>query len=277
MINSFFSFAVFAVLFSGSVVAQSKKDQIQMLQARIDSLASNLDFTRDQLDKTAGELVVCSALSYENDARFKEELHSKSEAFQILKDENEKIKFELVLLKDSLIKSGDRAENLSSQLIKITNEKHLLKAELDENSEVLKVDSINSEFKVTYKILNKPAKVEMNDLHDWLSQFTLICENEISFFDSHIAKFYGGEDPLDVHGNVSISTAVYKEGIIYIRRVEYEGVNYELFVPLFDKPDFKRIIDRLCRTMGMCNPPEEMDIRCEETDYGIKVYWGGGC
>ena len=130
---------------------------------------------------------------------------------------------------------------------------------------------------ITYSILNKPSSSEMEDIEDWLVQFTLVSDNEISFYDAEIARLYGGDEPLDVHGQVSISTLVYKEGIVYISRGEYEGVTYELFVPLLGLSDLRRIADRLFRNMGMCVTPEEMNIRYEETEYGIKVYWGGGC
>lgn len=138
-----------------------------------------------------------------------------------------------------------------------------------------KSDKVQNE--ITYSLLNKPSRAEMETIEDWLSQFTLVSDNEISFFDAEIARSYGGDEPLDVHGQVSISTQVYKEGIVYVSRGEYEGVTYELFVPLLELSDVRKIADRLFRNMGMCVSPEEMNIRYEETDYGIKVYWGGGC
>ena len=137
--------------------------------------------------------------------------------------------------------------------------------------------SENMQNEITYSLLNKPSSAEMLTIEDWLAQFTLLSDNEISFFDAKIARFYGGDKPLDVHGQVSISTEVYKEGIVYVSRGEYEGVTYELFVPLLELSDVRKIADRLFRNMGMCVSPEEMNIRYEETDYGIKVYWGGGC
>jgi hypothetical protein len=137
--------------------------------------------------------------------------------------------------------------------------------------------SNNAKTEITYSMLNKPSRAEMENIEDWLVQFTLVSDNEISFYDAEIARLYGGDEPLDVHGQVSISTLVYKEGIVYISRGEHEGVTYELFVPLLGLSDLRRIADRLFRNMGMCVTPEEMNIRYEETEYGIKVYWGGGC
>ena len=29
--------------------------------------------------------------------------------------------------------------------------------------------------------------------------------------------------------------------------------------------------------MGGCVQPEEMEIKYEETEFGIKITWGGGC
>jgi len=100
----------------------------------------------------------------------------------------------------------------------------------------------------------------------------------VTFIDEKTAKFYGGDEALlEVHGKVTLQNSVYKEGIIFSHRAEFEGSLYQLFIPLLKLSDVKRNIERLCKNMGGCLQPEEMEIKYEETDFGIKITWGGGC
>jgi hypothetical protein len=136
---------------------------------------------------------------------------------------------------------------------------------------------VQSKFEINYSILNKTATSEMSDIHDWLVQFTLVCDNEVHYYDAETAKLYGEADPRDVHGRMSVSTKTYKEGIVLVRNGEFEGASYELFIPLLTMADAKKNVDRLCKNMGGCIRPEEMEIYYEQAKNGIKVYWGGGC
>jgi hypothetical protein len=130
---------------------------------------------------------------------------------------------------------------------------------------------------ITYSALNKPSHPNMQNIEDWLIQFTLVCDNEVYYYDAEVARLYGESDPRDVHGRMSVSTKIYKEGIVLVRNGEYEGASYELFIPLLKMADVKKIADRLCKNMGGCIRPEEMEIQYEQSMNGVNVYWGGGC
>ena len=90
--------------------------------------------------------------------------------------------------------------------------------------------------------------------------------------------FYGGdESSIEQMGKVMLNTSIYKEGIIYTVRLEHEGASYQLYIPILETQDAQKMIDRLCRNMGGCIKPNEMEITYEKTDFGVKVTWGGGC
>jgi hypothetical protein len=133
-------------------------------------------------------------------------------------------------------------------------------------------------FEITYATLNKPAKASMENIHDWLDQFTLLHEGKTDFYDEKTALFYGGgEIQFPSHGNVHIEHAIYKEGIIFSKRYEHEGALYQLFIPMLSEKDIKKNIERLCKNIGGCVPKEEMIIEYEQTEFGIRISWGGGC
>ncbi len=102
MINSFFSFAVFAVLFSGSVVAQSKKDQIQMLQARIDSLNILMENERKFFNINFEESLL-------EKRRLENQIDEKNRIILELKNENETkmnlIKHLNISIEDEIVKN----------------------------------------------------------------------------------------------------------------------------------------------------------------------------
>jgi uncharacterized protein YjhX (UPF0386 family) len=133
-------------------------------------------------------------------------------------------------------------------------------------------------FEITYATLNKPAKDSMENIHDWLEQFTLLEEGKTTFYDEKTALFYGGgEIQFSSHGIVNIEHAIYKEGIIFSKRYEHEGALYQLFIPMLSEKDIKKNIERLCKNMGGCVPVEEMVIEYEQTEFGVRISWGGGC
>lgn len=178
---------------------------------------------------------------------------------------------ELISNKESVIKNI-KLENQNA--VRILNDTiNVLKEAIAK-----KLNSYDEEFELRYADLNKPVKPNMEDINDWLKQFNLLSQNTITYLDHEIAKFYGGDDPiLDMHGKITIQNSIYKEGIIFSQKLEYEGVIYQLFIPLLNLSDAKKNIDKLCRNMGGCIQPEEMKIEYKETEFGIKVTWGGGC
>ncbi len=111
-----------------------------------------------------------------------------------------------------------------------------------------------------------------------MEQFTLLEEGKTTFYDEKTALFYGGgEIQFSSHGIVNIEHAIYKEGIIFSKRYEHEGALYQLFIPMLSEKDIKKNIERLCKNMGGCVPVEEMVIEYEQTEFGIRISWGGGC
>jgi hypothetical protein len=133
-------------------------------------------------------------------------------------------------------------------------------------------------FEITNATLNKPAKDSMENIHDWLEQFTLLEEVKTNFYDEKTALFYGGgEIQFSSHGIVNIEHAIYKEGIIFSKRYEHEGALYQLFIPMLSEKDIKKNIERLFKNMGGCVPVDEMVIEYEQTEFGIRISWGCGC
>lgn len=117
------------------------------------------------------------------------------------------------------------------------------------------------------ELLNS-SNVKMNDIHDWLKQFEELRSNSMD----------NNED-----GTKSLEEAqklyktVYKNGVSIEENIMYEGAHYELFIPMLNAKEAKKIVDRLCRNMGGCLAPDEVNVKYEETKDGVKVEWGGGC
>ena len=128
--------------------------------------------------------------------------------------------------------------------------------------------SLNAQNALKYSTFNKLATTSMAEVDDWLKQFTLNCENTYRIIINPNDEIYGWRE---------IQHSYYKEGIVYTQTREHEGASYELYVPLLSIAHVKKNIDRLCRNMGGCIPPEEMEISYEIHEFGVMVSWGGGC
>jgi chromosome segregation ATPase len=255
--KTFLFLFLFTIILTSLGYSQSKKEQIQTLNISLDSVKYVLDQERDKTIKNeADKEALISNLNLQ------------------IKDLNEKIK-----------SYSANNSNLNKEIANKNNQIKLLQIEIADKNDSLMLlndkllsEDIVTEIELTYSTLNKPATQNMHEIGDWLSQFTLICENSSTYFDKETAKFYSGEqEPLEIHGKVTISNSIYKEGIIYTIRGEYEGASYQLIIPVLTLADVKRNIEKLCKNMGACIQPEEMEIKYEKTDFGIKVYWGGGC
>jgi hypothetical protein len=238
-----------------TVTAQSKKDQIEALTQQRDSISSVLHIELSSaIKKTA---------TYDS----------------IISVNSKKVQ----QLNDSIIRLNSNLSILDNQLINVNKELTVLKRENGAKSDSLKLfmkenSPTDDVFELNYSCLNKPATTSMNDIYDWLSLFTLVSKNTTTFIDEKAARLYGGDEPLlEVHGKVTFSNSIYKEGIIINERTEYEGQQYQLFIPLLNSSDVRKHIDKLCKNMGGCVSPEDMNINYEETEFGIKVTWGGGC
>jgi hypothetical protein len=238
-------------------LSQSKKEQIYILNQRLDSLNQVLNFERNITIKNIGlKDSTISIINIQNDN---------------LNDSINRLNSNLSSLNYDLMQEKSLIESLRNEFSTITDSLKLL---LVHNN----IENTTKEFEFTYSALNKPATAAMQEIEDWLSQFTLNCSNSILYYDKETAEFYGGDTPnLADFGKVTVVNSVYNEGIMFSQRFEYEGAIYQLFIPLINLTDVKKNIDRLCRNMGGCISPEEMEINYEVTEFGIKITWGGGC
>ena len=108
----------------------------------------------------------------------------------------------------------------------------------------------------------------MNVIGDWLSQFEELRSNSINNNED------GSKSPEE---SETITTTLYKNGIQFKETTIYEGQAFELFVPLLSAKEAKKLLNRLCKNMGGCLGPDEVDVKYTETNDGVKVVWGGGC
>jgi hypothetical protein len=116
-------------------------------------------------------------------------------------------------------------------------------------------------------LLNSTNK-KMNDIWDWLKQFEELRSNSID----------NNEDGSKSMEEQAVNTStLYKNGIQLKDTRIYEGQSFELFIPLLTVNQAKKLVDRLCRNMGGCLGPDEVDVKYKETKDGVMVEWGGGC
>jgi hypothetical protein len=117
------------------------------------------------------------------------------------------------------------------------------------------------------KLLNS-SNAKMNDIYDWLKQFEEVRSNSIDNNEDGTKSLEEAE---------KFYKTVYKNGVILEQNVFHEGAHYGLFLPLLTVKEAKKLVDRLCRNMGGCLSPDEMDVKYKKMKDGVKVDWGGGC
>ena len=117
------------------------------------------------------------------------------------------------------------------------------------------------------KLLNS-SNSKINDVRDWLKQFEELRHNSITNNED------GTKNDQEIE---TINKVVFKNGITFEETLVYEGEGYVLFIPLLTAKEAKKLVDRLCRNMGGCLGPDEVDVKYKETKDGVKVEWGGGC
>jgi hypothetical protein len=117
------------------------------------------------------------------------------------------------------------------------------------------------------KLLNSSTS-KMNDIGDWLKQFEELSHNSITNNED------GTKDDQEIE---TINKVVFKNGITFEETLVYEGQGFVLFIPLLNDKEAKKLVDRLCRNMGGCLGPDEVDVTYTVTKDGVKVVWGGGC
>ena len=263
---------------------QTKKNQIEDLTKKSDSLDQVILFERKgaqmkkyQYDSTVQQFEVRRQNKEKMILKQKETIDSLNTELRGLNLKMHKLN------QEKLSETAELLEKLNSKI----SENLALQKQLFSLADSLKMErSINNnnasktseETEVTFKKLNKPANATMNEVTDWLNQFTIISEQTTFHYDLETAKFYGGESAsIEMFGKVTLKNTLFQEGIILIERNEYEGSSYQLYIPVLEIQDVKRLIDRLCRNMGGCVSSDEMQVNYEKTDFGVKVSWGGGC
>ncbi len=263
---------------------QTKKNQIEDLTKKSDSLDQVILFERKgaqmkkyQYDSTVQQFEVSRQNKEKMILKQKETIDSLNTELRGLNLKMHKLN------QEKLSETAELLEKLNSKI----SENLALQKQLFSLADSLKMErSINNnnasktseETEVTFKKLNKPANATMNEVTDWLNQFTIISEQTTFHYDLETAKFYGGESAsIEMFGKVTLKNTLFQEGIILIERNEYEGSSYQLYIPVLEIQDVKRLIDRLCRNMGGCVSSDEMQVNYEKTDFGVKVSWGGGC
>jgi outer membrane murein-binding lipoprotein Lpp len=140
-----------------------------------------------------------------------------------------------------------------------------------------KVNSLTEEINASREYINKntPMGLQNNfskfvnpsheDVYDFLGQF-----EEQTNFELEI----NGEQP---ELNRTISQSIYTNGISFQVVSGYEYASYTLFIPIRSTEIVKNGLERLCKNMGGCLSPEEVDISYDVEKSGIKISWEGGC
>lgn len=264
-------------LCSFATFAQSKKDQIESLTFSLDSIQRILLTERQNTSAKMQKLD--SIVAFQENVILKEKhqvdtlnLELRRLNLKILEVNQEKL-----LEASELIEKYNVKNNENLALMKELNSmKDSLHQERSISNE--KNDFLKEAVEITKASLYKPANATMNEIVDWLNQFTILSESQTIHYDLETARFYGGdESSIEQMGKVMLNTSIYKEGIIYTVRLEHEGASYQLYIPILETQDAQKMIDRLCRNMGGCINPSEMEITYERTEFGVKVTWGGGC
>jgi len=264
-------------LCSFSIFAQSKKDQIESLTISLDSIQRILLTERQNTSTKMQKLD--SIVAFQENVILKEK-HQVDTLNLELRRLNLKI---LEVNQEKLLETSELMEKYNvknNENLALMKELNSMKDSLHQERSISneKNDFLKEAVEISKSSLYKPANATMNEIVDWLNQFTILSESQTIHYDLETARFYGGdESSIEQMGKVMLNTSIYKEGIIYTVRLEHEGASYQLYIPILETQDAQKMIDRLCRNMGGCINPSEMLITYERTEFGVKVTWGGGC
>ncbi|MDP4637354.1 MAG: hypothetical protein NWR96_10075 [Crocinitomicaceae bacterium] len=264
-------------LCSFSIFAQSKKDQIESLTFSLDSIQRILLTERQNTSTKMQKLD--SIVAFQENVILKEKhqvdtlnLELRRLNLKILEVNQEKLIETSELIEKYNVKNKENLA-LMKELNSMKDSLHQERSRSNEKNDFLK-----EAVEITKASLYKPANATMNEIVDWLNQFTILSESQTIHYDLETARFYGGESAsIEMLGKVTLKNTLFQEGIVFNERYEHEGSMYQLFIPVLEIQDVKRLIDRLCRNMGGCVSSDEMEVNYEKTDFGVKVSWGGGC
>lgn len=115
------------------------------------------------------------------------------------------------------------------------------------------------------KNFNKFVNASHEDIYNFLGQF----EEQTSF------ELEINEEQSEL--NRSITQSIYTNGISFQVESGYEYQSFTLFIPIRSTDTVKNGLERLCKNMGGCLGPEEVEISYDVEKNGVKISWGGGC
>lgn len=145
-----------------------------------------------------------------------------------------------------------------------------LKSYSQSEYEITQAVDINS------SIYIKPIKNKSAGIEEYLQYFKLMGSFKYEGKQSGNPNWNpaDGEDPYSWY---SKSIEMYDKGIILWGFKEYEGESFELYIPIITTEQAKKLLERLCKNMGGCLTPEEVNVTYELFQDGVLISWGGGC
>jgi hypothetical protein len=145
-----------------------------------------------------------------------------------------------------------------------------------------KLDSINKalipiQVPINKKFYLKPSRGNSEEIEGYLKNFELITSYAYYGKQSGNPNWQPSEGDEDPYSKYNRVISIYEHGIVFWEKIEYEGASYDLFIPMLSIIEGKNLIQNLCKNMGGCTPPEEVEVEFKEFMGGILVTWGGGC
>jgi hypothetical protein len=247
---------ILSLIISLKSFSQSKKEQIEILNKQVDSLKQKL--------------------IYENNYNIQkyDELNSKKEnLLQLLEKEktiNKKINSENGALSKevTLINQELKKKNTEIGFLLDSIGKIIL------NSKSITSDS---ELVINKQMFIKPPNDQTKEIDEYLNNFKLIGNYIFKGKQTGNPSWNSSDGEEDPYSWFTRNISLYEHGIIMWKFQEHEGASYDLFIPMISIIEGKKLTQVLCKNMGGCTPPEEVEVVYEEVMGGILVHWGGGC
>jgi hypothetical protein len=254
--------------------SQSKKEQIEILTNRVDSLNRVLGSERSLNQSVLND--VNSKVS-----KLESQIDLITSDVSILTIELQESKGDLLTKQKEIIESQRALSSKDKEIASIKKENLILLDSLAlvrKTVELINKDSVftmNKVKKENYeiKILDKDE-----DIWAYLSNFNLLETYSYDVQDPEMGNPYHdpshGEDP---YARLEIIESMFEKGIILLHCEIHEGSTYELYIPMLSIIEAKYLLEDLCKNMGGCTPPEEVEVEFSVFQAGVLISWGGGC
>ncbi|MFM7683843.1 MAG: hypothetical protein ACKO7P_14045 [Bacteroidota bacterium] len=115
------------------------------------------------------------------------------------------------------------------------------------------------------------------DIYEYLNNFRLIGSYTYTGTQGGNPSWSAAEGDIDPYTWFSETVTFFDKGIVFWEFAEHEGAGYQLFVPMLSVDEGKRQFEKLCKNMGGCIPPEDVEVDFSEFNGGVLLSWGGGC